>query len=121
MPKTGKMKNIFLIFGIVILASCKTGENAVEDVIDVTDTPEETVIDTRVLGTVHVSDTGCPVYIEAVTETGKLKMYPVNLEDKFKVEGLRLKFNYNPVKVSQPEGCITDITVEVVDPAAIRR
>lgn len=117
--KPSIMKYLSILALALIIFSCKVGEEIVEAQDQVEDVAE-TVEDTRVIGLVHTSPTGCPYFIEAKTDDGPLKMYPINLEDKFKVDGLRLKFNYNVVKASQPAGCDTDIAVELIEPTAYR-
>lgn len=114
------MKYLGIIALSVIFTSCKIGAEIV-DAEDQVEESAETVEDLKVVGLVHISETGCPFFIEALTEDGTLKMYPINLDDKFKVNGLKLKFEYHVVKASQPAECDTDIAVELIDPTAYRK
>jgi hypothetical protein len=63
-------------------------------------------------GIVHVSKE-CGVVI-TITESGsELKLYPVNLSDEFKKEGLHISFSSLPSRAMQPTGCSVDRVVSV--------
>lgn len=72
------------------------------------------------LGQVHVSkQESCPVYItiEGVFSKSSIveyhTLYPINLDQKFKKEGMYLQFNYTPSRAMSPEGCATDAVVSL--------
>jgi hypothetical protein len=72
------------------------------------------------LGKVHVSkNEACPIYItiEGVFSKSSIvefhTIYPVNLANKFKKNGLYLQFNYTPSRAMSPEGCKTDAVVSI--------
>lgn len=64
-------------------------------------------------GIVHVSENGCPFYIEITSSNvdgiavGN-KIYPVELKDTFKKKGLRINFNATVSRAKSPEGCSID-------------
>jgi hypothetical protein len=72
------------------------------------------------LGKVHVSkNEACPIYItiEGVFSKSSIvefhTLYPVNLANKFKKNGIYLQFNYTPSRAMSPEGCNTDAIVSL--------
>lgn len=124
------MKTLFIIPLTSLIFSCGTQKELVdqsaqgdqevpvevEDNID----PANNDGNYRVIGTVHLAE-GCGVYIEAETSPGELqKLYPVNLEDQFKVEAAKIKFDYALSRAMLPEGCDADLTVSVTDVTRLR-
>ncbi len=75
----------------------------------------------RYIGTVHLTEGGCGIYIDALTgpDTYK-KLYPINLDEQFKVEGARIKFDYELSRAMMPSGCDADFTVTVSDVTRMR-
>ena len=123
------MKTLFFLPIVALAVACGTAKETrnsdpivVEEVIE-EDTPqiEEPPVDpvNRVLGTVHLNE-GCGVYIEVVTDEGMQLFYPVNLDEVFKVEGARIKFEYALSRAMQPKGCSVDATVTVSDVTRMR-
>lgn len=110
----------FVLIGFI---SCRTQQEAVNGVSSTTEEQTKEVIPAtdRLVGTVHLSDDACPVYIEAKMNNGKMaSMYPVDLEDKYKVEGMQIRFTYTLSKVAQPEGCNAETTVTLQDVTRLR-
>lgn len=104
--KIKKLKNMKLFVAIacvLMMASCKTSENMVQG--NTTSVGESTQSDAKISGKVFVSYKGCPAIIETMVDGNSVKMYPVNLPDEFKMDGLKIKFNFAPSKAMQPEGC----------------
>ena len=64
-------------------------------------------------GVVHVSESGCPYYVEITQSTldgiavGS-KIYPVELKDSYKKKGLKLAFNAVVSKAPSPADCAVD-------------
>lgn len=82
--------------------ACKSRKNADASNVDATLTK----------GMVHVSKE-CGVVI-TITENGsELNLYPVNLSDEFKKDGLLLTFTSLPSRAMQPAGCSVDRVVSV--------
>jgi hypothetical protein len=72
------------------------------------------------LGKVHVTENDpCPVYItiEGVFSKSSIvefhTLYPINLDHKFKKNGMYIQFNYTPSRAMNPEGCATDAVVSL--------
>lgn len=67
----------------------------------------------QVIGYVKL-DKACGVYIDAEIEPGiKKRLYPVNLNDHYKIDGLLIKFDYNFSRAMMPGGCNCDFAVSV--------
>ena len=64
---------------------------------------EEDII--SIEGTVRINEKGCPVYIEMIEGDLFSLVYPVNLENKFKVDGKKIVFNFLPSRAPSVEGC----------------
>ena len=94
----------------LILSSCSSSKDVVVDNenttgIENTDKPAE-----KQKGKVRESD-NCPPMIETY-EDGKLViLYPVNLDDSLKHNGVKLLFTYTLSKAKQPVNCQLDKTV----------
>jgi hypothetical protein len=79
------------------------------------------------MGTVHLNKNSCPYSIEInqclVSDLsyylGKT-VYPVQLDDKFKKEGLSLNFNFTVSKAMSPTDCQVDYVV-VLDNVSITK
>ncbi len=122
------MKLLFFTSIVFLFFSCgnqkKVAENEnIEKVEQVSDqTEEETVVNNfRMVGKVHLTDKGCMVYIDAKGDGDSIKMYPVNLEDKYNVEGMLIRFTYRPSKAKQPKDCDCDMPVIVSDVTRLRQ
>ena len=122
------MRLIPIIFSIVILASCggskdvaDSGDNngsSTDNTTEVTNSDAEENAapqENLAYGTIHITDSGCKVYIDTKDGDREVKMYPVNLEDKFKKDGLRIKFGWDQSRAPQPAGCDANMVVSVKD------
>ncbi len=71
-------------------------------------------------GTIHLNESGCPYFIDVEqvlvsnwsSYLGK-KLYPVQLEDKFKKNGLKLNFNLTVSRAPSPADCQIDYVVSL--------
>jgi hypothetical protein len=107
------MKYLIISFLFISMISCRTAEQVSEV------SAEQTAVDDRMSGIVRVSYKGCSPIIEA-TENGELvKFYPVNLSDKMKVDGMKIKFTYIPSRAQQPETCTFQLKVISIENAEI--
>lgn len=96
---------------LLLICSCGSAKN------QKTDQSKETTIYT---GTVHLNKNGCPFYIEInqclVSNLsyylGKT-IYPIQLDDNFKKEGLKLKFNLTVSRAISPSDCQVDYVVSL--------
>lgn len=112
----------FIVIACVLLGmvSCKTEEEAVTTTVE-EQVEEPMEVTNRLVGIVHVSEEGCPVEIEAKMNSGEmLALYPIDLEDKYKVEGMRIRFTYAVSRAPQPDGCSADMTVSLSDVTRLR-
>lgn len=101
-----------ITFTLLLFAnSCKTQDNA-----QTTDDQTE-VIQERIIGIVRLSDE-CGFYIEGTNPDTTGLFYPENLEEKFQVEGMKLKFGYKESSIKPEKKCmqykpilLSDVTV----------
>jgi len=123
------MKLLILPLSICfMMLSCGNGKNAtavnetqveIEQVIDTTTESGERI---RIVGTVHISDTGCKLYIDAKENDGSLfKLYPENLDSRFQVEGMFLKFYYDKTESELPTDCDAKISATLTDVTPLRK
>ncbi len=47
----------------------------------------------------------CALWISSSKAEGGTGFYPVNLEEQFKKDGLKVAFNFNPSRAPLPENC----------------
>ena len=115
-----------------MLAACgnqketiKDKEVVEEEVETVVEEEIETVVEEgnenyRVVGIVHISETECPIYIETKLKDSTVNMYPMNLEEKYKRDGMKLKFDYALSRGAQPVNCDVDMVVSMSDVTLMR-
>jgi hypothetical protein len=120
------MKSAFFLFFLAaVAAGCRTpretgdpaGDVAAEEVRGNDGTSAET---NTVKGKVKLEE-GCGVIIQVTYGDVRKRYYPLNLEDRFKVDGLTLKFSFT----AAPDGsgapaCEAVIPVYVSEVAAYR-
>jgi hypothetical protein len=119
------MKQIMIIGVLLFSVACanrkeriqerKAHEGETSEVVDqVVAEPE------RFIGTVVAASDVCPVLIDAQVGDKMIKMYPINLEEKFQKAGMRLKFSYTPSRAQQPENCDLDMVVVLSEVTLMR-
>lgn len=101
------MKAIILFSLLVYTVSCSTQKEIIDNEANNSETIQ------LFKGIVHLSEEGCPFYISTEIDGKSMKFYPINLEESFKVEGLKIKFSYNLSRAMQPENCQVDKVVSV--------
>jgi len=110
------MKALLLTMFVIALFACKSTKEVIKTQ-ELSMLEESATIKT--LGTVHLQSQGCDVVIE-VEENGVKKIFfPFGIEEKFKVEGLRLKFVYILSRAPQPKDCTCDHVVVLSDVSAV--
>lgn len=121
------MKQVLIIGLVSFVFACSSQKETVQEVkaieneIETTEeTVEETTENYRIIGIVHVSETDCPVYIEAREKEGMVNMYPVNMDAKFMREGAKIKFAYTKSRALQPANCNVDMVVSIEDVSLMR-
>jgi hypothetical protein len=125
------MKALFISSLLFLLVACSTQKEITvntESVNPTLSSATETVQDTlyannnimRVIGTVRTTENGCLTYIDAKTISGNVTMYPVNLDDRFKKEGIFIRFTYTPSRAMQPKDCDCNQVVSVHDVTRLR-
>ena len=96
------MKTMYILLIASSLISCKSLKNA-EGISSGTTLKD---------GVIHISKE-CGVVITIKENGSELKLYPVNLSDEFKKEGLHISFSSLPSRAMQPAGCSVDRVVSV--------
>ncbi len=106
------MKSLLISLMVVLLiSSCKSVEVVATENKEVM---EEVSQDDTVSGVVYVGIKGCPILIIVDTGTDQKRLYPINLNQEFKIDGTKISFNYVPSRAMQPEGCtLIDMVVSV--------
>jgi len=103
------MKTLIFSCFLILLASCHHHKMSAESMeAGPINLPSD---DLMTKATVKVNSTGCVLYLEAEENGEKVSMYPVNLDDKLKIDGLVIRFTYHPSKAMQPENCLVDKVV----------
>ena len=123
------MLKLILIAGIGLMASCgamkerkleKEAEKAQSEAV-VEETPnvisaerpmrEEDIIEVE--GVVRINNNGCPVLIEMIEGDLFSLAYPVNLDNKYKVDGKKISFQYTISRAQSVQGCGADKVIAV--------
>lgn len=112
--------SLFILLVLFVGISCRTNPCKM--------TADEFEIKGSYLGKVHVSkDDACPIYItiEGVFSKSSIiefhTLYPINLDQKFKKDGMYIQFNYTTSRAMSPEGCATDGVVSLENVGEIKR
>lgn len=123
------MKQIMIMGLLILVWSCTAPKTTIENTISGSPEPTEVIAEDKIipadtlilLGTVHLEE-ACGTYVQVANEHGATKYKPVNLEDKFEVEGLRIKFRLKPLEKSLQleDACKDFIPVYLVDVYAVR-
>jgi hypothetical protein len=110
------MKFIYLTSLLFVIFACTTSKNishenrtSVKDILN-----EE-----RVIGIVHLDEI-CGIIITAQVGSRQVNLLPNNLDEKFKKEGMKLKFFFLNSSMPIPKGCIGDARGDLRDVNAIR-
>ncbi len=115
------LKYISLTLFIPLFMACgnsKEIEQVEEEVETVVEEATEATM--RTLGHVRLLDNDCELYIDAVGEDGHFKIYPTNLDPRFKNEGMHLKFFYQPVDEVAHEDCDVDVVATLSEVTPLR-
>jgi hypothetical protein len=85
----------------------ETPVNPVKEVKIVEEKTEEAKEPEILVGKVRVSSEGegCPLYIEAYRNGEMFLLYPLNLIEKYRIDGLKIKFTYTESKAPLPDNC----------------
>ena len=111
------MKTLVLTLAVTSFFACKTTKEVVKtEVLPMLEESASIIT----LGTVHLQSQGCDVVIEVEENGVKKTFFPFGIEEKFKVEGLRLKFVYTLSRAPQPKDCKCDHVVVLSDVSAVR-
>jgi hypothetical protein len=110
-----------LIFAILAITfGCSTAKEtpvSTEKEVKIVEEKIEEVKEPEVLvGKVRVSKEGegCPLYIEAYRNGEMFLVYPLNLIERYKLDGLKIKFTYTESKALLPDNC-SDAVVVVLE------
>jgi hypothetical protein len=103
------MKKFTLLFLVPFLFACGATQPVVTAPVDVVEetveeVPSNEVIDQTIFsGIVRMYKSPCNVLIELMDSGAKL--YPVNLDEMFMVDGAVIEFKFGPTRAMQPEEC----------------
>lgn len=93
----------FLFFS-VILFSCGTAKKAPELVVAEEKPQADVIAESRIVGVVHINRS-CELVIDAKIGEMDYSIIPNNLDDKFKIDGMKIKFFFKNSSMPVPEGC----------------
>lgn len=113
----------YVVLGMALFAvagtleSCRTPKNVEENGKETVDHGSEPVNLDHISGTVRLTD-DCGAYLEVIQGDVAHSYYPVNLDERFRVEGMRLKFAFEISKTKPPVACpnFEPITISDVTP-----
>lgn len=86
------MKYAFLSLLIFSVFAC--GTNKKVEILDVPPPPQQENHFKRVVGTVVKQDVGCKLFILISHDEDEQKIVPLNLDERFQVNGMKLRFDY---------------------------
>lgn len=109
------MKTLFAALAIMLGTSVFAQKTVVEPVSDQT-FPQT---GTEIVGTV-VYQKFCPIYILADVNNETVKLHPTNLDTRFQVDGMKIKFNYKVTKATMPSECNFKAAVEVSNVKSVK-
>jgi len=112
-------RSLFVVLTITLLGitnACGLMKKEKPEVVDNGSAPTEVE---RVIGTVRATD-DCGFYIEYIKGDLARSLYPINLDAKFQVDGMRLKFAYEEAKAKAPENCPNFEPINVSDVTPVR-
>lgn len=106
------MKAYVLILSIVVslLSSCKSSKDAG------TSSSNSTAGKTSGIVSHKYKATGCATVILVKQDGEELTLIPKDkIAGKLDVDGLEVTFDYNPLKMPQPEGCTVGMPAEITN------
>lgn len=115
MLNSSSMKFILIFAILAVIFSCSTAKETPvvpeQEVKIVEEKIEEVKAPEMLSGKVRVSKEGegCPLYIEAFKDGEMFLLYPLNLIEKYKIDGLKIKFMYIESKAPLPDNCSSAI------------
>jgi len=109
------MKYFSFIF-LFLFISCGTEKNK-----EVNNTEQVIEMNGFIEGVVHVTsgESDCGIYIESDSADQSKGFYPVNLDVKYKKNGLKVRFRYSPSRAPLPENCEEYMAVVIDEMTAI--
>ena len=105
------MKFILIFPFLAVTFSCSTAKETQvipEQEVEIVEEKIEEVKEPEIIvGRVRVSKEGegCPLLIEAFRNGEMFILYPMNLIEKYKVDGLKIKFTYTESRAPLPDNC----------------
>lgn len=108
------MNKIYFFLILVISFCCGESKEVVQNEV-----VESTIDQNSFIGKVELNKTGCPILIRL--EDSGSQLYPVNLDEIFKVDGAYLQFRFGPSRAMQPEECADVKVVSVSDVIRLKR
>lgn len=107
-----------MLVGLLLVAtSCGTAEDSAK----VVEQPQESVADesNNSIGKIILSDKGCAVKL--ILEDDNACYFPVNLDEKFKVDGAYLQFQKYPSRAPLPSGCESCRAIQLENVVRLKR
>lgn len=105
------------LIAVCLFASCGLFKN--NDNPDPVDNGSDPTEIERTVGTIRSTE-DCGFYIEIVKGDLMRSLYPVNLDAKYQVDGMRIKFLWEEAKAKAPDACQNFEPVNVTEVTPVR-
>lgn len=108
----------FVVISIIALGflSCTTPKKVTKENLLL---EQEILAEERIIGIVHLNE-NCSALITAQVGDREVILYPNNLDDKFKKEGMKLKFFFLNSSMPIPKDCDAVARGDLKDVSAVR-
>jgi hypothetical protein len=107
------IKYIFLSsLSLLVLTSCASSKRKNKQTVTTEVNQElmqENILWTEGVVRVSSNDSDCPLVIELVSDSRVF--YPLGLDEKYKIDGLKIKFTYSLSRAPLPEKCYGKVAV----------
>lgn len=109
------MNRVFICAILLAMSSCKTTKsNSTHEAV----TFEKQL---RVVGTVVLGNDPCPILIRAYHSGTEFMIVPLNLEEKFRVDGMKLRFDFIEAENPKTNKCSKGKTVTLEEVTRLRQ
>lgn len=102
-------KTILTTSSILLLFACKTSQ------------PQQETEIKKAIGYVVLNESNCGAELKIETEGQTLLLFPENLEEHFKRDGVRLRFSYHSSSEKVKHNCSNAEVIKLVEVTPIRQ
>ncbi len=117
------MKTRILIIALLVtgsaMYSCRTQKEVVENVEQPQPVETENSDEERLVGVIDITEE-CGAVIRVVQGDVERSYIPVNLEEKYKKDDMKVRFSYVPANVKQTGDCVFYTPITITDITFLR-